>query len=84
MQYMTMAQACGEAPILDTGWVPGVDFDPYDTDEMEVMDLVWQRERADSAAVVRRENTELRARLAAMDPDFDGDAYLNAQYDDAL
>lgn len=27
------------------GWIPGVDFDPHDPEEMEVMRLVWERER---------------------------------------
>lgn len=61
---MTLAQACGEAPVSSLGWVPGVDFDPHDEDEMETMRLVWERERYDRIAELERENAELRARLA--------------------
>lgn len=66
MGMITMAQACGEAPILDTGWVPGVDFDPNDDDEMEIMRLVWDRDRHDRASRLERENQNLRARLAEL------------------
>jgi hypothetical protein len=85
MMNMTMAQACGEAPILDTGWTPGVDFDPHDEEEMQVMHLVWQREARDNAARLEAENNRLRERIAELGgDDYDGDAYLNTAYDDAL
>lgn len=58
-----MAQACGEAPILGTGWVPGVDFDPHDDDDMEIMHLVFEREVWERADRLERENQMLRAQL---------------------
>jgi hypothetical protein len=85
MEFITMAQACGEAPISSPGWVPGEDFNPFDDDDMEVMRLVWARESADEMARLRQENADLRARIAELAGDeYDGDAYLNAAYDDAL
>ena len=66
-EYMTMAQACGEAPVPAAVWVPGVDFDPYDPDEMEVMRDVWEGERMSRIAELEIENDALRARLAALD-----------------
>lgn len=48
------------------GWIPGEDFDPHDPDEMEVMALVWQRERHDRMAQLQRENERLRAELASL------------------
>lgn len=81
MQTMTMAQACGEAPILDTAWVPGVDFDPSDDDEMEIMRLVWDRDRHDRADRLERENALLRARLADLE-DAEDDAHMLGFYDE--
>jgi hypothetical protein len=42
----------------------GVDFDSNDPDEMEVMHLVWDREKHDRMAQLERENERLRMRLA--------------------
>lgn len=47
-----------------SGWIPGVDFDPSDRDEMEVMRLVWEKEKYDRMAELERENRRLREELA--------------------
>lgn len=62
--YSSLAEACGEAEPKPRGWVPYEDFDPDDPDEMEVMELVWERERADTLAAKDREIARLRSRLA--------------------
>lgn len=49
--------------VPDTAWIPGVDFDPYDHDEMEVMKFIWEKERMDKIAQLERENASLRAQL---------------------
>lgn len=51
-----------EAP-RNEGWIPGVDFDPHDPDEMEVMHLVWDQEKYDRTRQLERENELLRAAL---------------------
>jgi hypothetical protein len=48
------------------GWVPGVDFDPSDPEEMEVMRAVWEQERYDALRVAQRENEHLRAENARL------------------
>lgn len=63
--YRSLAEACGETT-HETAWVAGVDFDPYDADEMDVMRLVWEREAAATNERLRRENAELRRRLAEL------------------
>lgn len=63
--YQSMAEACGEVEYTSRGWVPGVDFDPYDAEEMEVMQDVWENERYNRIAQLERENERLRAQLAA-------------------
>lgn len=63
MEYRTMAQACGEVPMSDTAWVPGVDFDPHDDDEMEIMHLVWDRDLHDKVNRLEDENLRLRTAL---------------------
>ena len=60
-----MAEADGQYP-TSLGWVPGVDFDPSDEDEMEVMTLVWGKEKADYTRRLERENEELRAQIAQL------------------
>lgn len=65
--YRSMAQAAGEEPVdVSPGWVPGVDFDPSNDDDMAVMDQVWSREKASRAARLERENELLRARIAEL------------------
>jgi len=71
--YMSLAEACGEAEPKPRGWVPGVDFDPDDADEMETMELVWERERYDAMAAKDREIASLRARLAEYEGEDPGD-----------
>lgn len=46
--------------VPDTVWIPGVDFDPHDHDEMEIMHIVWEKERLDKMAQLERENDRLR------------------------
>lgn len=53
-----------EGPRGSLVWTPGVDFDPTDPDEMEIMHLVWGREQASRVAALQRENQRLRERLA--------------------
>jgi hypothetical protein len=70
--YLSLAEACGEVEPKPRGWVPGVDFDPTDPDEMEVMELVWERERHDTLAAKDREIASLRARLAEYEGEDEG------------
>ena len=49
---------------MSNGWVPGVDFDPHDPDEMEVMKVVWEQEKFDRLRELERENVALLERLA--------------------
>lgn len=54
------------------GWVPGVDFDPHDPDEMEIMHVVWEQEKHDAMTALQRENDYLRQALARYEGDNDG------------
>lgn len=45
------------------GWVPGVDFDPSDRDEMEIMEVVWEKEKHDRIRELEDENARLRGQL---------------------
>lgn len=47
------------------GWVAGIDFDPSDQDEMEVMRVVWEKEKYDKIAALEREIEVLRRALSA-------------------
>lgn len=49
--------------VPDTAWIPGIDFNPHDSDEMEIMHVIWERERLDKMAQLERENATLRAQL---------------------
>jgi hypothetical protein len=65
--YRGMAQAAGEEPVDESpGWVPGVDFDPHDDDDMAVMREVWAREKRDRTTRLERENLTLRATIARL------------------
>jgi hypothetical protein len=65
--YRSMAEAAGEARVDDSpGWVPGVDFDPHNPDEMEVMREVWAREGATRTTRLERENDRLRTLVAEL------------------
>lgn len=46
------------------GWVAGIDFDPHDPEEMEVMHLVWEKEKYDKIERLERENAQLREALS--------------------
>lgn len=45
------------------GWAPGADFDPHDPDEMEIMAVVWEKEKYDRMSQLERENEQLRQQL---------------------
>lgn len=45
------------------GWVAGVDFDPSDPDEMEVMHAVWEQEKHDRIRQLKSEKERLRNEL---------------------
>lgn len=66
------------------GWVPGVDFDPSDQDEMEIMRVVWEKEKYDRIASLEREIQTLRAALAAKRSDCNecGKDAMCLQHDD--
>ena len=49
------------------GWVPGVDFDPHDPDEMEIMHVVWEGERLSAIERLEKENSRLRGIIAQME-----------------
>lgn len=61
--YTSLAEACGDVPSQSIAWCPGENFDPHDSDEMEVMHLVWEREKFDRIAQLERENARLRSLL---------------------
>jgi len=50
----------------DDGWVPGVDFDPRDPDEMEIMHVIWEGERLSAIERLERENAHLRGIIEEM------------------
>lgn len=50
------------------GWVAGVDFDPSDPDEMEVMHAVWENEKYDRIRHLETENARLRNELYGSGP----------------
>lgn len=45
------------------GWVAGVDFDPSDPDEMEIMHAVFEKEKYDRISQLEQENARLRGEL---------------------
>jgi hypothetical protein len=61
--YGSLAEAAGEVEPKSPGWVPGKDFDPDDPEEMQTMELVWERERESALAAKDREIAGLRAKL---------------------
>lgn len=64
--YSSLAEAAGEyTPAV--GWVPGVDFDPDDPEDMRAVELAWDREQAARVAELERENDDLRARVAELE-----------------
>lgn len=69
-EYMSMAEACGEAPVRPLTFVPGEDYDPYDEDDVAAVGLAMDRDRADRIADLEAENARLRAALAEQAPPF--------------
>lgn len=62
--YLSMAEACGEAEPRGLAFVPGVDFDPYDPDEVEAVQEAMARDAASRIDRLEAENARLRALLA--------------------
>jgi hypothetical protein len=61
-----MAQACGDAPIPGPAFIPGVDFDPFDPEDREIIADVMARHRMEEDRRVERENGYLRAENARL------------------
>lgn len=59
-----MLQAIGEEPIPGPAFVAGVDFDPYDEDDVEAVRFAGEVSRADRMHQLEEENARLRARLS--------------------
>lgn len=61
----------------DRSWIPGVDFDPSDPDEMEIMRDVFETDARTDREIretqLQRKITALTARLEEIDPEFDTD-----------
>lgn len=66
-EYLTMAQACGEAEVGSPAYVAGIDFDPDDDEEVEAVRLATERDRFDRIEQLERDNANLRATLARLD-----------------
>lgn len=64
--YRSLAEAVDGPRPESAGWVPGVDFDPGDAEEMEVMADVFDRERQDTITRLTRDNDRLRRVLAQL------------------
>lgn len=63
---LTWAQREGENP-LGTVFVPGADFDPWDQEEVELVEAASAFHRRDRLAQLEEENAILRARLAVLE-----------------
>jgi hypothetical protein len=72
VERMTYAQAVGEKPLDSPAFVAGVDFDPYDEGEVEVVKLASERHRAETLEKLREENADLRAEVYRL-RGYDGD-----------
>jgi uncharacterized small protein (DUF1192 family) len=77
MEYMTMAEAVGEAPARPLTFIPGEDYDPYDEDDVAAVGLAMDLDRADRVreledriADLERENARLRAEIVEQAPPF--------------
>jgi hypothetical protein len=62
----TLAQFVGEQPYESPAFVPGVDFDPWDPEEVEIVGLATEIHRHDKMRRLEEENSRLRARLAEL------------------
>lgn len=71
MEYLTMAQATGDAPMPGLSFVPGVDYDPYDEDDRATVALAMEIDMADRNRALSEENARLRAMLNLEDADDD-------------
>lgn len=74
MEFATLAQAVGEEP-MTTAFVPGEDFDPWNAEDVEIVEVASAKLRADHLRALERENAELRAlltRYGAFDADDHG------------
>lgn len=79
--YRSLAEAAGEIEPRSIDWTPGVDFDPSDADDMDLMSLVWDREAASAVRRLERDNATLRARVAELTGAEDIDEVDPADYD---
>jgi hypothetical protein len=64
MERMTYAQAVGEAPIGSPAFVAGVDFDPGDPEELEVVRLASSRHGIERIEGLERQVADLKDQLA--------------------
>ena len=71
--YASLAEAVGEAPPSPLSFAPGVDFDPHDPDEVEIVRMAAENDHHDRMrAAVRQLTCQRDALLAALrelDPD---------------
>ncbi|CAM4326410.1 hypothetical protein NONI108955_20990 [Nocardia ninae] len=64
-EYLTWEQAAGEVPI-STEFVAGVDFDPADFDECEIVREASARHGQERDSVLLRQNDDLRSEVAQL------------------
>lgn len=65
LERMTFAQAVGEEPFHGPAFVAGIDFDPYDEDDVAAVRMAGEFSRADRVTRLEEENAVLRERLAS-------------------
>lgn len=56
------------------GWVAGVDFDPRDPEEMEIMAVIFEGERLSALDRLQSENDRLRGVIASKKTEEEQDA----------
>lgn len=61
MQYMTYQEAVGEGPRRSPAFVAGIDFDPYDEDDVAAVRAAGEVHRAEYVRDLEEENARLRA-----------------------
>jgi len=64
MERLTYRQAVGEEPIGSPAFVAGVDFDPFDPDEVEVVRLASERHGVERIAHLEQKVADLKDQLA--------------------
>ena len=63
---MTMAQAVGDHDYPALTFIGGIDFDPTDPEEVEIVKLATERDAHDRMRALEDENHRLRMELAAL------------------